>query len=88
VAAPPQPSATPVKRAASTSDADPVTQAKNHFGELLGALPDDTMHSLHAAFGQILGPNAFTPETQLQVYRYAIFLLEPPGGQPFSPPPL
>jgi hypothetical protein len=71
----------------AASDADPATQAKNHFGELLGDLPDETMHSLHAAFGEILGPNTAAPETQLLVYRYAIFVLEPPGGQPFSPPP-
>jgi hypothetical protein len=71
----------------ATNDADPVTQAKNHFGELLGALPDEAMHSLHASFGEILGANAVTRDTQLLVYRYAIFLLEPPGGQPFAPPP-
>ena len=79
--------AAPAPTNTATNDADPITQAKNHFGELLGALPDGAMHSLHAAFGEILGPNAATPATQLLVYRYAIFLLEPPGGQPFAPPP-
>lgn len=69
------------------SDADPVTQAKNHFGALLGDLPDDQMHEVHGAFGGILGPNAAAAHMQLLVYRYAIFLLEKPGGQPFSPPP-
>jgi hypothetical protein len=68
-------------------DADPVTAAKNHFGELLGALPDGPMHDLHGAFGEILGPNSATPRMQLLIYRYAIFLLEPPGEAPFSPPP-
>ncbi len=45
------------------------------------------MHSLHAAFGDILGGYATTPATQLLVYRYAIFLLEQPGSAPFSSPP-
>ncbi len=66
---------------------DPITAAKNHFGELLGALPDEQMHDLHKAFGEILGPNSATPRIQLLIYRYAIFLLEPPGGTPFSPAP-
>jgi hypothetical protein len=69
------------------SDADPVTQAKNHFGGLLGELPDTNEHDLHSAFGEILGPNAASPRIQLLVYRYAIFLLEPAGKAPFSPPP-
>lgn len=68
-------------------DTDPVTAAKNHFGHLLGALPDGPMHDLHGAFGEILGPNSATPRMQLLIYRYAIFLLEPPGEAPFSPPP-
>lgn len=69
------------------SDSDPVTDAKNHFGGLLNDLPDDKLRELHIAFGEILGPNAATTRMQLLIYRYAIFLLEPPGGQPFSPPP-
>jgi hypothetical protein len=68
------------------SDADPLTQAKNHFGELLGKLPDDQMHELHGAFGEILGPNTASSRMQLLVYRYAIFLLEAPGDKPFSDP--
>jgi hypothetical protein len=75
------------KQAEKASNADPVTQAKNHFGELLGDLPDQRMHDLHSSFGEILGPNSASPQFQLLIYRYAIFLLEPPGGQPFSPPP-
>lgn len=66
---------------------DPLTAAKNHFGDLLGDLPDQQLHDLHQAFGEILGPNSATPKMQLLVYRYAIFLLEPSGGTPFSPPP-
>ncbi len=77
-----------VERAAQEkSDADPLTQAKNHFGELLGDLPADQLHDLHAAFGQILGPNDATSHMQVLVYRYAIFLLETPGTQPFAAPP-
>lgn len=72
---------------ADASDSDPVTDAKNHFGGLLNDLPDDKLHELHLAFGEILGPNSAAPRTQVLIYRYAIFLLEPPGGQPFSPPP-
>jgi hypothetical protein len=72
---------------AKINDVDPVSQAKNQFGELLGDLPDDQMHQLHAAFGGILGPNAATSRMQLLVYRYAIFLLQQPGDKSFSPPP-
>jgi hypothetical protein len=66
---------------------DPVTLAKNHFGALLGDLPDDQMHALHSSFGEILGANAATSHMQLLIYRYAIFLLEPPGEKPFAAPP-
>ncbi|HXR09229.1 MAG TPA: hypothetical protein VN792_00570 [Candidatus Acidoferrales bacterium] len=69
------------------SDADPVTQAKNHFGKLLEILPDDKMHELHRAFGDVIGPHQISEATRLAVYRYAIFLLEPPSAAPFSPPP-
>ncbi|HKV49456.1 MAG TPA: hypothetical protein VJN69_15285 [Candidatus Acidoferrales bacterium] len=68
-------------------EVDPLTAAKNHFGALLGALPDDRMHDLHKAFGEILGPNSATSRMQLLIYRYAIFLLEAPGDKPFSPAP-
>jgi len=80
------------------SDADELTKAKNRFGELLGALPEDKLHELHAAFGRILGLHPTDSTTQLAVYRYAIFLLESVpaglsasssqhGAKPFSPPP-
>ncbi len=67
--------------------ANPVTQAKNHFGELLDALPEDKEHQLHAAFGDIVGRSQMTEATRLEIYRYAIFLLEPPSATPFAPPP-
>lgn len=69
------------------SDADPVTQAKNQFGKLLEVLPDDKMHELHRAFGDVIGPHQITETTRLAVYRYAIFLLEPPSATPSTQPP-
>jgi hypothetical protein len=83
-ATPPAP-ATAEERA--RSDADPVTQAKNRFGKLLQLLPDDKMHELHRAFGDVIGPYHISEATRLAVYRYAIFILEPPSATPFSPPP-
>lgn len=81
-ATPPQP--TPEKTA---TELDPLTKAKNHFGELFGMLPDDKIHQVHAAFGKVLASTAGSNETNLAIYRYAIFVLEPPSAQPFSPPP-
>ena len=69
------------------SDADPVTVAKNRFGKLLEVLPDDKMHELHRAFGDVIGPHQISEATRLAVYRYAIFLLEPPSATPPSEPP-
>jgi hypothetical protein len=62
------------------SDADPVTMAKNRFGKLLEVLPDDKMHELHRAFGDVIGPHQISEATRLAVYRYAISLLEPPSA--------
>ena len=64
-----------------------MTMAKNHFGKLLDALPDDKMHELHQAFGEVVGPYSISAEIRLTVYRYAIFLLESPPAAPFAPPP-
>jgi hypothetical protein len=69
------------------SDADPVTIAKNRFGKLLEVLPDDKMHELHRAFGDVVGPHQISEATRLAVYRYAIFILEPPSAAPSSQPP-
>lgn len=69
------------------SDADPVTLAKNRFGKLLELLPDDKMHELHRAFGDVIGPHTISEPMRLAVYRYAIFILEPPSATPFAPPP-
>jgi len=67
-------------------DVEAVGLAKNHFGELLSALPEDKMRSVHAAFGHIFEGGPLAEEWRLEIYRYAIFLLEPPSSTPFSPP--
>jgi hypothetical protein len=77
----------PASAANAPGDANPVTMAKNHFGELLDALPEDKEHQLHAAFGDIVGRSQISDAMRLAIYRYAIFLLEPPSATPFSPPP-
>jgi hypothetical protein len=79
------------------SDTDEMTKAKNRFGELLDALPEDQLHAIHAAFGKIVELHPINAATQLALYRYAIFVLEPlpasnsldskPPARPFSPPP-
>jgi hypothetical protein len=68
-------------------ESDAFAKAKNHFGELLGLLPEDKMHDLHRAFGEMFAAGGVPDATKLAVYRYAIFLLESPTDQPFSPPP-
>lgn len=60
----------------AADDTDQMTKAKNRFGELLAALPDDKLHELHAAFGEVVGLHALDNTMRLDVYRYAIFLLE------------
>ena len=72
---------------AEPKDLDPMTLAKNRFGELLRVMPDDRLHEIHEAFGEILGPHSASPAMQLAVYRYAIFVLEPPSPTSFAPPP-
>jgi hypothetical protein len=69
------------------SEPDPLTLAKNRFGELLAAMPEDKRHEIHAAFGQIFERSSIGEQWKLEIYRYAIFLLEPPTGKPFSAPP-
>lgn len=63
------------------------TKAKNRFGELLGLLPDAKAHQVHAAFGEIVGLHQVSMAMKLALYRYAIFILEPPSGKPFASPP-
>jgi hypothetical protein len=71
----------------TAEESDAFTKSKNHFGELLGLLPEDNMHQLHAAFGEIFAAGGVPDATKIAVYRYAIFLLEPPTEKPYSPPP-
>jgi hypothetical protein len=66
---------------------DQFGKAKNRFGELLGLLPEDKSHEVHEAFGDIVGPHPVSLPTKLVLYRYAIFILEPPTEKPFAPPP-
>ena len=61
-----------------------MTLAKNRFGELLDALPPDKLREMHAAFGKAVElPVASAQE--LPIYRYAIFVLEPPAASPGAP---
>ena len=75
-----------------------MTRAKNRFGALLDAMPPEKLHEIHAAFGKIVDVQPIASDHELEVYRYAIFLLEPaarppgaignaPGAKPFSSPP-
>ena len=61
--------------------------AKNYFGELLDSLPEEEEHELHSAFGDIVGRSQMSDRMRLEIYRYAIFLLEPASAPPFAPPP-
>lgn len=66
---------------------DQFGKAKNRFGELLGLLPEDQSHEVHEAFGDIVGPHSVSLSMKLALYRYVIFILEPPTEKPFAPPP-
>src|SRR5271163_1073429 len=68
-------------------ESDAFTKSKNRFGELLGLPPEETIHQLHAAFGDIFAAGGVADATKVAVYRYAIFLLESPSAEPYSPPP-
>jgi hypothetical protein len=68
-------------------ESEAFAKAKNHFGELLGLLPEDKMHELHRSFGEIFAAGGVPDATKLAVYRYSIFLLESPAETPYSPPP-
>lgn len=68
-------------------DAGDMGKAKNHFGELLGLLPEDKMHEVHKSFAEVLNNAVIDSDRRLDLYLYAIFLLESPAETPFSPPP-
>lgn len=77
----------PLARPLTADESVELSKAKNRFGELLGLLPEDQAHIVHAAFSRIFVSGAVNDLTKLEVYRYAIFLLESPKDTPFSPPP-
>lgn len=77
----------PSKRPLTPAESDEFSKAKNRFGELLGLLPEDQAHIVHAAFSEIFVTGAVNDVSKLELYRYAIFLLESPKDTPFSPPP-
>jgi hypothetical protein len=76
-----------LSRALTPEESDEIAKAKNRFGEVLGLLPDETLHSVHAAFRQIFDPAPVTNLTKLELYRFAIFVLAPTKDKPFSAPP-
>lgn len=90
--------------ASKGKSAEPVsemTRAKNRFGELLDDLPPDKLHEVHAAFAKVVENQPLGYSQELAIYRYAIFVLEPPArpgaatngtmnmraAKPFAPPP-
>jgi hypothetical protein len=64
-----------------------MTLAKNRFGDFLAALPDDKRREVHLAFGEIFEKGPIADQWKLEVYRYAISVLESAKDKPFSPPP-
>jgi hypothetical protein len=76
-----------LSRPLTPEESDDYAKAKNHFGEVLGLLPDETLHPVHAAFRQVFDAGPVSEVTKLELYRFAIFLLAPPKDKPFSPPP-
>jgi hypothetical protein len=66
---------------------DPMTLAKNRFGDFLAALPEDKRREVHIAFGEIFEKGSIADQWTLEVYRYAISVLESPKDKSFSPPP-
>ena len=76
-----------LSRPLTAEESDGYTKAKNHFGEVLGLLPDEKLHAVHSAFRQIFDAGPVSDVTKLELYRLAIFILAPPKDQPFSSPP-
>jgi hypothetical protein len=74
-------------RPLTPEELDETTKAKNRFGEVLGILPEESLHAVHAAFRQIFDAAPVTNLTKLEIYRYAIFVLAPSKDKPFAPPP-
>jgi hypothetical protein len=74
-------------RPLTAEEAAEYSKAKNRFGEFLGLLPEDQAHLVHAAFSQIFDAGPVSDVTKLELYRFAISVLESPKDTPFSPPP-
>jgi hypothetical protein len=79
--------ATTAQPTPSTRITDPMTLAKNRFGNFLEALPEDKRREVHIAFGEIFEKGSIADQWKLKVYRYAISVLESSKDKPFSPPP-
>ncbi|MGA2844642.1 MAG: hypothetical protein ABSF68_04380 [Candidatus Acidiferrales bacterium] len=75
------------QKSSATRITDPMTLAKNRFGDFLAALPEDERHEIHAAFGTIFEKGSIGERWKIEIYRYAIYILESPKDTPFSPPP-
>ncbi len=67
---------------AAAAPVSEMTRAKNRFGALLDAMPPDKLHEIHAAFGKIVDVQPIASDHELEIYRYAIFVLEPPAPPP------
>jgi hypothetical protein len=74
-------------RPLTAEEAAEYSKAKNRFGEFLGLLPEDQAHIIHAAFSHIFDSGPVSDITKLELYRFAISVLESPKDKPFSPPP-
>lgn len=76
-----------LSRPLTPEESDELAKGKNHFGEVLGLLPDETLHPVHGAFRQIFDAAPVSDLTKLELYRFAILVLAPQKDKPFSPPP-
>jgi hypothetical protein len=74
-------------RPLTAEEAAEYSKAKNRFGEFLGLLPEDQAHIIHAAFSHIFDSGPVSDVTKLELYRFAISVLESPKDKPFSTPP-
>ena len=74
-------------RPLTAEEAAEYSKAKNRFGEFLGLLPEDQAHIVHAAFSQIFDSGPVSDVTKLELYRFAISVLESPKDTPFSQAP-
>jgi hypothetical protein len=79
--------ATTAQPTSGTRITDPMTLAKNRFGDFLAALPEEKRREVHIAFGELFGKGSIADQWTLEVYRYAISVLESSKDKPFCPPP-